>query len=135
MTTPFSLLLQLSGLSHREAAEFLAVRLDTIKSWSSGRNTCPDGALADMRRLIAKQDRAAVKALAQIAQLKTDHVSPDVVELGEPIDDNDAQSFGWPCVGAWRGMAARVVMACPRGVTIQIVPRGSTPATRAAMNH
>ena len=132
MTTPFALLLQLSGLSHREAADFLAVRLDTVKSWSSGRNQCPDGAIADMRRLMAQQDRTAAEALAQIAQLKTDHGSPNVVELGEPVDDDDAQSIGWPCVGAWRGMAAHVVANAPPEVEIQIVQRGSTLATRAA---
>lgn len=132
MTTPFALLLQLSGLSHREAADYLAVRLDTVKSWSSGRNPCPDGAIADMRWLIAQQERTAAETLAQIAQLKTDHGSPDAIELGEPLDDDEAQSIGWPCVGAWRGMAARVVANAPQGFTIQIVPRGSTPATRAA---
>lgn len=135
MTTPFSLLLSLSGLSHREAADYMHVRLDTVKSWASGRNQCPHGAIADMRRLIAQQERTAAETLAQIAQLETDHGSPDAVELGEPIDDDDAQSIGWPCLGAWRGMAARVVRASQRGATIQIVPRGSTPATRAAKYH
>lgn len=134
MTTPFSLLLQLSGISHRDAADFLAVRLDTVKSWSSGRNKCPDGAITDMRRLIAGQERTAAEALAQIAQLQTDHGSPDAIEFGEPLDDDDAQSIGWPCVGAWRGMAARVVANAPPEVQIRIVQRGSTLATQAALS-
>lgn len=132
MTTPFSLLLSLSGLSHREAGEFLCVRLDTIRSWSSGRNRCPDGALDDLKKLISKQARTASEALDQISRLETRHGSPDAVELGEPLDDDDAQSIGWPCVGAWRGMAARVMAGAPKGIVIAIVPRGSTPATAAA---
>lgn len=132
MTTPFSLLLQISGLSHREAADFLAVRLDTVKSWSSGRNRCPDGAMGDMRGLIAGQRQSAKNALAQIDDLVRQHDAPDAVELGEPVDDADAQAIGWPCVGAWRGMAARLVAGAPTGVVFAIVPRGSTPATAAA---
>ena len=132
MTTPFSLLLQISGLSHREAADFLAVRLDTVKSWSSGRNRCPDGAIKDMRGLIAGQRQAANEALAQIDELIRQHDAPDAIELGEPVDDDDAQTIGWPCVGAWQGMAARVVAGAPAGAVFAIVPRGSTPATSAA---
>ena len=130
MTTPFSLLVLLAGLSQREAGDFLGVRIDTVKSWSSGRNRCPDGALADMRRLVAQQERTASEALAQIEHMESGHGLPDAIELGEPVDDDDARSIGWPCVGAWRGMAARVVAGTDRPV--EIVPRGSTPATRAA---
>lgn len=132
MTTPFSLLLHISGLSHREAADFLAVRLDTVKSWSSGRNRCPDGAIGDMLALVAKQERAAGEALAQINQMIATNGVPDTIELGEPVDDEDAQNIGWPCVGAWRGMAARVIAGAPAGGAFVIVPRGSTPATAAA---
>jgi len=130
MTTPFALLVSLAGLSHREASEFLCVRLDTVRSWSSGRNNCPVGALTDLCKLILKQERSALEALVQIEALESAHGAPDVIQLGEPVDDDDAQALGWPCVGAWRGMAARIVAKSPRRV--EIVPRGSTPATRAA---
>ena len=132
MTTPFTILVSLAGLSHREASEFLCVRLDTIRSWSSGRNRCPDGALDDLKKLILKQARTASEALDQISRLETSHGLPEAVELGEPLDDDDAQSIGWPCLGAWRGMAARVIAEAPKGIVIAIVPRGSTPATAAA---
>lgn len=130
-TTPFALLNLLAGLSQREAAEYLCVRPDTVKSWCAGRNACPEGAHRDMRDLIAKQKRAAAEAIAQIKRLSLDHGSPDVIELAEPVDDDDAQAIGWPSVGAWRGMAARVVLGAPH-VQFRIVPRGSTPATAAA---
>lgn len=131
MTTPFALLVSLAGLSHREAGDFLSVRIDTVKSWSSGRNRCPDGALAELRALVAKQARTASEALAQIKRLEIGHGAPDAIELGEPASDKEAQSIGWPCVGAWRGMAARVV--AETDTSVEIVPRGSTPATRAAV--
>ena len=52
--TPLAASLQLCGLSQREAAAFLDVRLDTLKSWSSGRGPTPEGV---MRELAALQGR------------------------------------------------------------------------------
>lgn len=55
MKTTFAAALQLCGLSQSEAAEFFDVRLDTVKSWSAGRNGVPDGVwqmLADLWRRI-----------------------------------------------------------------------------------
>lgn len=43
MRTTFSSALSICGLSQQEAADFLGVRLDTVKSWSSGRNPVPSG--------------------------------------------------------------------------------------------
>ena len=113
--TPFALLASLAGLSHREAAEFLNVRVDTAKSWSAGRRACPAYALDELKALIARQERAARE--------------PDAIELGYPADDAEARALGWTCVGAWRAMAARLLAVEPRA---RLVPRGSTPATAAA---
>jgi hypothetical protein len=78
-----------------------------------------------MRGLIRKQAEVAEEALDLL-----DQRHPELVELGYPSDDNEAQSLGWPCVGAWKGMAARVAAECQSPVSL--VPRGSTPATAAA---
>ena len=123
--TPFALLSSLAGLSHREAAEFLGVRLDTAKSWASGRNGCRAEVLGELRGLIALQERAARETLALIAADDS-----DVIEIGFPTDDAEAASLGWPGVGAWAAMAARVVAGTDRAV--RLVPRGSTVATAAA---
>lgn len=128
--TPFGILASLSGLSHRETALVCDVRLDTIKSWASGRNRTPPGALDELRTLIARQERAAHEALAQITRLSKTHAPPDEIEIGYPADDHEAQSLGWPCIGAWAAMAARVIAASP--APIKLVPRGSTPPTAAA---
>jgi hypothetical protein len=106
--TPFALLASLAGLSHREAAEFLSVRLDTAKSWASGRNGCRAEILEELRGLVQLQERAARETLALIAAGDADRI-----ELGYPADDEEARSLGWPCVGAWAAMAARVISGEP----------------------
>jgi hypothetical protein len=127
--TPFALLLGTAGLSHREASDFLQVRLDTIHTWSSGRNNCRPAVLAELRDLIQKQERAAREAIAQIEQVRSQHPAAEI-ELGYPTDDYEAKGLGWPCVGAWRAMAARVVVAA---LPVRLEPRGSSLATAAAI--
>lgn len=53
--TTFASAIRLCGLSQPEAAEFFGVRIDTVKSWSAGRNPVPAGVwdmLADLWRRI-----------------------------------------------------------------------------------
>jgi hypothetical protein len=126
----FALLTHFSGLSLREAADFHHVRLDTVKSWSVGRRRAPAAVLDELRALIVRQEQGAAEALKQISELIDEHGEPDEIEIGYPADDHEAHSLGWPCVGAWRAMAARVVAKSPSAV--KLVPRGSTPVTAAA---
>lgn len=127
--TPFGLLLQISGLSQREAAHFLSASPSSIDKMARGARSCPDGIITEMRSLIERQEVAADEALRLI-----EDQPPPEIEIGYPADDHEAQSLGWPCVGAWRGMAARIVASVD--VPVTLVPRGSTPATaRAADAH
>ena len=128
---PYSILISYAGLSHREASEFNKVRLDTVKSWSSGRNRAPEGAIDELIDLVNLQDQMANSALLRIHALAAENGAPEFIELGYPADDYEAQTLGWPCVGAWRAMAARVIAKSTHPV--QLVPRGSTPATAAAI--
>lgn len=123
--TPYALLLQACGLSHREAAELHGVRLDTVKSWSAGRNRAPPGVLAELRDLYATIRRAADAALDLIEER-----APAEIEIGYPTDDHEARALGFPCVGAWRAMAALVVAEADRPVVLS--PRGATLATAGA---
>jgi len=133
MTTLFSLLAQACGLSHREAAEFVQVRIDTVKSWSSGRNACPARALDEMATLAARVATAAAEALAQIEAMAAQQGAPDVIDLGVASDDAEAQSIGWPCVGAQRASLGLIVArGMALGYRFSISPRGSTSATAAA---
>lgn len=122
---PFSLLLRLSGLSQREASSFLQASPSAIDKMARDVRSTPPGIIAEMRDLISRQERAADEALDVL-----DGLDADVFELGYPADDHEAQSLGWPCVGAWSGMAARVIAGTDR--TVKLVPRGSTLATAGA---
>jgi len=125
--TPYALLLGACGLSYREAAALHGVRLDTVQSWSSGRRETPKAVLAELRLLHRQIERAVAEAAAMMVRQL-----PDTrVEIGYPADDAEAQALGWPCVGAWRAMAGRVIAAMDRPVAL--VPRGSTAASAAAM--
>jgi transcriptional regulator with XRE-family HTH domain len=128
--TPLTLLLSLSGLSQREAAEFLSVSASSVDKMSRGTRSTPPGIIDEMKLLIAAQDRAAAEALAEIKKIRRAKNPPDAIEIGYPADDHEARALGWPCVGAWCGMAARVVAGS--SVQARLVPRGSTPATAAA---
>ena len=92
-----------------------------------GVRSTPNGVLNDLRDLIDRQATAADAAVDQIAAL-----APPEIEIGYPADDHEAQALGWPSVGAWRGMAARVV--ADLDVPVVLVPRGSTPATAGAID-
>lgn len=82
--------------------------------------------LDELRALITKQVRAASETIAIIGA-----ENPDEIELGEPADDAGARDLGWPCVGAWSAMAARVLAATDRPV--RLVLRGSTASSAVAV--
>ena len=123
--TAFAMIAQRCGLSLREAADFLDVRLDTVKSWSSGRNPAAAGAIAELRALYAQIERAAGEGLAQIAKMK-----PETAELGLAKSDAEAKRLGFPCIGAHG--AALGIIAAKAGIPVSIVPRGSSVASAAA---
>jgi hypothetical protein len=127
MASIFSLLADRCGLSHREAAELHGVRLDTVKSWSAGRNRAPDGVIAELRNLYASIERAAAEA-GEIIRSKAPPDAP--IELGLSADDYEARLLGWPCVGAHAAVLGIIAAHVLRPVVI--VPRGSTAATAAA---
>ena len=102
--TRYALLLEACGLSHREAADLHLVSLDTVKSWSTGRNAAPPAAIAELRVLAADIARRAVEALEDIRRL-----AKRAVILHYPVDDETARTLGFPCLGAWRAMQRRVV--------------------------
>lgn len=125
------LLISLCGLSHREAADFLNVREDTVKSWfrASPAEARP-GIIAELKALHVAQRRAAANQIRQIRTVTRVHGAPDIIELGLSSDDHEARSKGWPCVGAERMTYAMVAARVSMPVTL--VARGSTPASAAA---
>lgn len=104
----------------------LDVRPDTMKAWCAGKNPTPPGILAELRALHARIERAAAEALATLSEAPPDAV----IELGHAADDHEAQSLGWPGLGAQLAMLGIVVARLGRPA--RLVPRGSTIATAAA---
>ena len=124
MKSTYGLLRERCGLSIVEAAAFHHVSDDTVKAWSSGRRKAPDGVIQELRNLYDTIETAAVN----IARMIDDDTGE--IELGLAADDHEAQSIGWPCVGA---QAASIgLAACYLDNDVIIVPRGSTIATAAA---
>lgn len=135
MTTAFALLCARCGLSQREAAEFLDMRQDSVASYFVGRRRPPPGAIENLRDLYAVIEDAAEKGLAQIDRLITDFGEPaEPIELGIVSDDYEARSpeINLPCIGAHAAMLGIIVARAD--IPIVIVPRGSTPATAAAID-
>ncbi|GAB5502777.1 hypothetical protein [Pyruvatibacter sp.] len=60
--TLFAATLRLLGLSQQDAAHLLDARIDTIKSWASGRNGVPEGVWDELRTFYAGQLAAAARA-------------------------------------------------------------------------
>lgn len=127
MTTELKLALDACGLTQRDAAKLLNVRRDSVEKAARGKDQTPPGWLAVLRELNDKQQHAADEALAIISDMPED----TIVEFGISSDDHEAQSLGWPCVGAHRTVA-RILWET--GVNLDIVPRGSTLATAAAID-
>jgi len=124
MKSTYGLIRERCGLSIVEAAAFHKVPDDTVKAWSSGRRRAPAGVIEELRELYDLIDNAA----HELEQLVGDESGE--IELGLASDDTEAQSIGWPCVGAHA--AALGLAACYLNNDVVIVPRGSTAATAAA---
>ncbi len=123
--TPFALLLRLCGLSQREAALFLNVSGSAVDKMSRGVRKVPPGIMSDLRNLHQTQRRAADDHIRTIGE-----GGGNMIKLGLASDDHEAQSLGWPCVGAQAGAYALVIAATQ--IPVEIVPRGSTLATALA---
>ena len=134
MTTLFALLCHVCGLSHREAADWLDVRPDTVKSWSAGRRVAPDGVVEALADLAERIDEAADQVVNHLDSLDPDAEARDI-EIGLAADDHEARDLGWPCVGAHRAVIGlTIARGMVAGRTFQVVPRGSTAATAAAID-
>jgi len=119
--TPFSALCGLAGLSLREASEFLHVPRNTINSWTTGRRSTPPGALDELQKLIHKQRSSAEDIILQIHDLAESNDTPAEIEIGFPANEHEAKALGWPSVGAWAAMAARVIASSQHRICL--VPR------------
>jgi transcriptional regulator with XRE-family HTH domain len=135
MITVFQILTQACGFSQQEAADFLGVRPDTVKSWASGRRKAPQKVLVDLAALLVQIDKSAAEALAQIDTMVAEHDTTDEIDLGVASDNTEARTIGWPSVGAQcTSLALVIARGMTAGYRFRVSPRGSTPATAAAID-
>lgn len=129
--TPFGALLAACGLSHREAADHFGVAPDTIGKWCAGRRAAPADLVSELLALEASAALSARETAAMILGAE------GAVEIGYPVDDEEAMDLGYPARGPWRAMAGRMLARlAAEGFDlsrIRFVPRGTPPATAAAI--
>jgi hypothetical protein len=101
-----------------------------------GKSVTPPGVVLEMANLVHNQWNAAVQSVSQAQALVRQHGTPTQIPLGFPADDHEARSMGWPTVSAWQAMAGLALADMPRELLplVRLVPRGSTPATAAAID-
>jgi plasmid maintenance system antidote protein VapI len=120
--TPFAVLAERCGLSQREAAEFLKVRIDTIKSWCAGRNVAKPNVLAELRELYAKIQAAADK-LAQdnerlLEQQRERKIQQRAIVFGLAETDDVARAYGFPSQGPYMAAIGLALLRLPDDVAI-----------------
>jgi hypothetical protein len=130
--TPFAVLAERCGLSQREAAEFLKVRIDTVKSWCAGRNVAKPAVLAELRGLYASI-RAAADRLAQdnerlLEQQRERGVGQRGIVFGLAETDDVARAFGFPSQGPYVAAIGLALLRLPDDVAIVMQPQ-SYPGT------
>ena len=97
--TLFSASLRLVGLSQSEAADYFDVRLDTVKSWSAGRNKVPEGVWAQLRELYEVQIVAVEEAMELVREQRPAEIS---------LNENGPRGKDWPS----RGVHMAVLAMC-----------------------
>lgn len=102
------------GLSQSNAAALHGVRIDTVKSWATGRNRVPTGAWDDLRAYAAEIVAGADDLAARM---------PDT-QFVDRIEINDSEAAGAPLMAA-----AMFVLSTPPGLPVVL---GRTEATIAA---
>lgn len=133
--TLFNSLRELCGLTQPECADYLGVRVDSVSSWCTGRRNIPDGVVQKMVGLWNRMEDEASRIVdgieAQLIELAPRGL-PESVEFGIPKSREEANELGWPSVGSFMRIAALV--AANVEVPLELVERGSTPASRAAID-
>jgi hypothetical protein len=130
--TPFAVLAGRCGLSQREAAEFLKVRIDTVKSWCAGRNVAKPAVLAELRGLYANIQAAAAKLAHHnerlIERQRERGIEERAIVFGLAATDDVARAYGFPSLGTYVAAIGLAVLQLPDDVTI-LMEQQSYPGT------
>lgn len=125
--TVFATLRAAAGLSLFETADYLKVSQKNVERWVDGVREPPEGVIKEMSELVAMQTKVVVR---QLSFMKTNGVKQ--AEIGYPVDDEEAKSMGWPCLGAVKVVLGRIIAGSDTSIILS--PRGSTSGTAAAID-
>ena len=125
--TIFSTLRAATGLSLFDTAAYLNVSQKNVERWVDGVREPPEGVIKEMSELVAMQTKVVVR---QLSFMKTNGVKQ--AEIGYPVDDEEAKSMGWPCLGAVKVVLGRIIAGSDTSIILS--PRGSTSGTAAAID-
>lgn len=100
MPTIFELLRTTCGLSQVEAAEFLGVSIDNIRSWGIGRRGAPENVLHRLHCLANDVEQAAQIRARKLKRLKS------AIDLDTIKNDS-------PALGAHHAMLGRIIALLP----------------------
>ncbi|MEY9674567.1 helix-turn-helix domain-containing protein [Bradyrhizobium elkanii] len=119
----YDLMRQRCGLSQTEAAEFQDVRLDTVKSWCSGRRPAPQKAVDELRDLYRRIHEAGEAYAHQVLRRgpRVDDAGARY-QLAEPVDDADAIANGWPSKAACLAALGIAIAALPVDAGLELIP-------------
>ncbi|HXW26315.1 MAG TPA: hypothetical protein VEK73_16345 [Xanthobacteraceae bacterium] len=124
--TPFAVLAERCGLSQREAAEFLKVRLDTVKSWCAGRNVAKSSVLSELRGLYGMIEAAAERLAHHnklLLEMQRKRGVPPGIVFGFAETDDVARAHGFPSQGPYMAAIGLALLRLPDNVAIQMEPQ------------
>ena len=121
MTSAYDLLRQRCGLSQQEAADFHQARLDTVKSWCSGRRAAPDGAIDELQQLYGRIRQMASQLALSARNRPAPPGEETILTIPAPRTAEDAKQVGWPALGACLAAAGLAIAELPRGMPVELV--------------
>ena len=106
MTTPIKQAIAICGLTQSEAANYLNVSPDTVKSWCSDRRTVPDGVWSELAKLYDHMEMVCDETIDLIEEQIAKHGAvPDNIEFSY-----SGEHGRWPSVGCAMTVEAMVRM-------------------------
>lgn len=121
--TLFKILLHSSGMSTREAAEFLDVSTDSVKNWCAGKREAPTGVIVEMRHVVQHiNDCAGCLFSTILPQLAG--ASSEPIRLPTFPDDDSARNAGLYFNSNNDALLRRVIEDIPAHAIHRIVLEG-----------
>ncbi|MDF1736675.1 MAG: hypothetical protein P1U37_15395 [Minwuia sp.] len=127
--TPYSLLISLTGLSHKDAAALHGVRPDTVKSWIYGRRNAPPGALNELRELIDRIEKMANQVIEYVQDMDVPDDMP--LEIAYCATDAEAKARGLPFAACHHVVIAQALSALYNPATLVPVSKSTAALANA----